>query len=77
MKRAWLFTFIAAIAIFILLDLLLSGRGHAVFPWSRVTGFFALFGLLGCLALIGFAKLLGHFWLQRRDDYYGKDDDTE
>ena len=77
MKRTWIFTFITILAVFVLLDLFLSGQGHDIFPWSRVAGFFALYGLLGCLALIGLAKLIGHFWLQRKEDYYDKDDDTE
>jgi hypothetical protein len=29
------------------------------------------------LAIIGVAKLLGHYWLQRREDHYDRDDDSE
>jgi hypothetical protein len=39
-----------------------------------VWGYFALFGLAFCVAMIGFAKMIGHFWLQRPDDYYSEDE---
>ena len=78
MKRIWLAVFIITIIIFILLDLfLVSGEGHGVFPWSHIAGSFALLGLLGCLGLIAFAKLLGHYWLQRKEDYYDRNDNDE
>ena len=78
MKRIWLTSFIITIASFILLDLfLVSGHGHNGFPWSHIAGFFSLLGLLGCLGLIAFAKLLGHYWLQRKEDYYDKNDNDE
>jgi len=69
---------IAALVIFVLLDIfLVSGQAHNGFPWSHLVGFFALFGFFGCLVLIAVAKLLGHYWLQRREDYYGNDDDDD
>ena len=45
-------------------------EAHGDFWWHRIDGFFALFGLLICLAMMGFAKLIGHYWLQRKEDYY-------
>ena len=77
MKRNWLITFVIAVILFVLLDLFVADHGHSVLPWSRIAAFYSLFGLLGCLLLIGFAKLIGHFWLQRKEDYYDKDVDTE
>ncbi len=63
---------------FILLDLfLLGGKVPDIFPWPPIVGSFALLGLLGCLGLIAFAKLLGYFWLQRKEDYYNRNDDDE
>lgn len=74
MKRIGLAAFIIALVIFVLLDLLLvSGEGHNTFPWAHIAGFFALFGFIGCLAIIIVAKLIGHYWLQQREDYYDKD----
>jgi hypothetical protein len=50
----------------------LGGQHHGEFWWSHVYGFYALFGLLGCLAMILFAKQVLARWLQREEDYYGK-----
>ena len=75
MKR-WIMVSVSVLVIFILLDLLLvSGHVHIEFPWSHIAGFFSLFGFIGCLLIIGFAKLLGHYWLQREEDHYDKHDD--
>ena len=75
--RNWIVALVSSLIVFVLLDLFLAEHGHRIFPWSGIAGFFAVFGLLGCLLLIGFAKLIGRFWLQRRDDYYDKDDNSE
>ena len=78
MKRIWLVVFVIIFVIFVLIEFLLeSAHGHIVFPWSHIAGFFSLFGLIGCLALMGFAKLLGHYWLERKENYYDKNDDNE
>jgi len=78
MKRTWLMIAILVLVIFILLDLfLVSGHIHVEFPWSHLAGFFALLGFLGCLLIIVVAKLLGHYWLQRGEDYYDKNGDNE
>jgi len=77
-KRKRLIMAIATLIIFIILDVLVvSGHVHVEFPWSHIPGFFSLFGFLGCLAIIYGAKLLGHCWLQRGEDYYDKDDEHE
>ena len=78
MKRVWALIFISVLVIFILLDLLLvRGHVHIEFPWSHIAGFFSLFGFIGCLAIVAVAKLLGHYWLQRKEDYYNKRGDDE
>ena len=78
MKRNRLIAAATTLIIFIILDVLIvSGHVHIAFPWSHVPGFFSFFGFLGCLAIIYGAKLLGHCWLQRDEDYYGKDDEHE
>ncbi|HLA04615.1 MAG TPA: hypothetical protein VJZ16_01400 [Syntrophales bacterium] len=41
--------------------------------WNRIPGFFALFGFFGCLLIVVFAKLLGKFLLQKKEDYYDAD----
>ena len=78
MKRSWIIIFVVTLVIFIFLDIFLAhAGGHKTFPWSSLAGFFSLFGLIGCLLLIAGAKLLGHYWLQRGEDYYDKNDDNE
>ena len=78
MKRRWLLISIATLIAFVILDLLIViGHVHIEFPWSNIPGFFSLFGFLGCLAIIYGAKLLGHQWLQRDEDYYDRDDEHE
>ena len=76
MKRKRWLTLIATLIVFIILDVLMvMGHAHFTFPWSHIPGFFSFFGFFGCLAIIYGAKLLGHFWLQRGEDYYDKDDE--
>lgn len=77
MKRIWFVVSLAVLVIFILLDLLLENGGHVVFPWSHLAGFFSLLGFIGCLVIIAVAKLLGHYWLKREEDYYDKNDSNE
>ena len=43
---------------------------HPHFWWQYVPVYDAVFGFLGCLLIILLAKTLGHFWLQKKEDYY-------
>ena len=71
MKRRLLIILIAFIP-FVLLDRFFGGHGE--FPWPGILGFFALFGLIGCVAIVLISKWLGHHWLQRKEDYYERND---
>ncbi len=46
-------------------------RGHPVFFWDKIPGFWALFGLIGCLVLFLVSKLIG-VWckISRKEGYY-------
>jgi len=44
-----------------------SGYGHW---WDRIPGYFILFGLVGSLASVFFAKFCGLHFLQKKVDYY-------
>ncbi len=46
-----------------------SDPAHAAW-WHRIPAFFALFGFCGCLLILLFAKALGKFLLQKKEDYY-------
>ena len=37
---------------------------------EHVPGFWSVFGLLGCLLLVVFAKTLGRLGISTREDYY-------
>lgn len=41
--------------------------------WNRIPAFFALFGFIGCLGIIFFAKFLGKVLLRKREGYYDAD----
>ena len=70
MKR--LLAIFAAFVIAGLADVVFLGAHHdGGFPWSHIYGFFALYGLLGSLAIIVVAKYV-LAWLQRPEDYYAK-----
>ncbi len=38
--------------------------------WEKLPIFEAVFGFLGCLLIIFVSKALGHFFLQKKEDYY-------
>lgn len=64
-----------AISILLLLVLLdavpsIVGKEHAHTAAEHVPGFWAAFGLLGCLVLVGFSRGLGHLGISTREDYY-------
>ena len=41
--------------------------------WNRIPAFFALFGFIGCIVIIFFAKSLGKLFLRKGEDYYDAD----
>ncbi len=75
MKRILVIILIVLI-LSVLVDLPFYG-GHGDFAWSNILGFFALFGLIGCVAIILISKWLGHHWLQRKEDYYDRNNSNE
>ena len=49
-----------------------AARHGSHFFGDSITGFWAAFGGLGCLAMIVFCKGLSHVWLEKEEDYYDK-----
>lgn len=76
MKRNWLVLVLMMLGVSFGGDLLSRDGEYGVW-WYPVPGFFALLGLLGCIAIVVVSKLLGHYWLQRGEDYYGDDEANE
>ena len=72
MKRKIFITLIVIVALLsIICDFLFPlGHENGEFWWSHFLGFFLLFGFIGCLILIIVAKLISHYWLERKEDYY-------
>lgn len=50
-----------------------TGENHHASRWESVPGFFALFGFLGCLALVALALGLGRAFLRKSVRYYDND----
>jgi hypothetical protein len=45
---------------------------HPIFVWEGLPFFSALYGFIGCIIIIVASKALGHYWLQKEEDYYEK-----
>lgn len=74
MNSRWLAILVAVLALSLLGEFALGGAGgHGEFWWSDIRGFFALFGFASALLLILIPRLVGRYWLQKRDDYYDRD----
>ena len=71
MRRALVVVLIALIPVVVVDILRPQSGGH--FAWYGIPGFFALFGLIGCVAIVFISKWLGHSLLQRSNDYYDND----
>jgi short subunit fatty acids transporter len=63
---------LALLALLVVFDALplIVDKEHAHTAAEHVPGFWSLFGLLGCLALVVVSKTLGHAALSTREDYY-------
>jgi hypothetical protein len=69
-KLTWSITGLMAVIAVVLGFFVHTSEEEQGFWFNHVWGFFALLGFLGCVALIFVAKWLGHYWLQRKEDYY-------
>jgi hypothetical protein len=63
---------LAALVLLVLLDALpaVVDKQHAHTAAEHLPGFWSLFGLLGCLALVIVSKTLGRLGLSTREHYY-------
>ena len=51
----------------------LSHKGHAAgeeFIGEEIWGFWAAYGLIGCIIMIIVCKGVGHAWLMKKENYY-------
>jgi len=68
MSRFW-FTVLAVTLVTSVVMSFVGPSKEAKFLWD-VKAFFAVYGFVGCVAIIFVSKWLGRFWLQRSEDYY-------
>ena len=63
---------LAVLALLVVFDAIpvIVNKEHAHTAAEHIPGFWAAFGLLGCLALVVVSKVLGHAALSTREDYY-------
>ena len=47
-------------------------QAHNAFVWQGFPVFSAIYGFIGCILIIVVSKALGHYWLQKDEDYYEK-----
>ena len=59
--------FYAALVFLLVVELFIPKHGH--FAWEEMYGFFAVYGFIGCVALIFVAKGLRRI-VKRKEDYY-------
>jgi len=62
----------AVLALLIVADAIpaVVDKAHAHTVVEHLPGFWSVFGLLGCLLLVGFAKVFGHLGVSKREDFY-------
>lgn len=61
--------FFLVLALAVILDFFVYRHG-AHFVGDRIYGFWSIFGLAGCLAMIFACKWLSSVWLKKVEDYY-------
>ena len=76
MKRLWYLSFGIVFVIFAIVDFFIfrSGIKHW---WEGIPGFFAIFGVVFCVLIVLISKALGHYWLQRKENYYDRNDNND
>jgi len=74
-RGVWIALALAAMALSIWGDLVARAGEYGKDWWYPVPGFFALLGFVGTVVIVVMSKWLGHYWLQRRPDYYEDGDD--
>jgi hypothetical protein len=68
--------FVVGLVLTIIGDLSLKATDHSEAElWGgELVGYWAAFGLVWYLIIVVFSKLLGRYWLERREDYYDGED---
>lgn len=59
----------AVLALTVVIDFFLP-RHYLHFFWDDIPGFSAVYGFISCVLIVVISKVLGHYWLERSEDYY-------
>jgi len=72
MKKIWLIGLSALTLLSLVGEKIDSGQhGHDTSHfWSSIPAFYIIFGFVGCVLLIYFAKTMGAKFISRDEDYY-------
>jgi len=62
-------TLFVLLAVMVVADAFIP-KEHTVLAWEAVPGFYALFGVVASILLLVVSKVLGHFFIQKRENYY-------
>lgn len=65
MRKRYYTMIVVVLGLICLVDILFPDHHHAVFGWHKIGGFDAVYGFLGCLALIAVSLGLGKLFLWR------------
>lgn len=68
-RRGWTFALVTGGVALVLPYLLPMGDVHHGW-WDRIPGWWAWFGGIGCAVIVTVSKTLGHFFLQKPEDWY-------
>ncbi len=71
-KKPFMYILFGAMGLLVAIDIFMP-RHHIYFLIDRIPGFSTVFGFIACVAIIVISKLLGKYWLQKPEDYYGDD----
>jgi len=61
---------LVSIVIVCFLGFLVHPGHESHYIWEKIPVFEAIFGFIGCIVLIIFSKVLGHYLLEKRENYY-------
>ncbi len=62
-----------SIVIVCFLSFLIHPEHEPHYIWEKIPVFEAIFGFVGCIVLIIFSKVLGHYFLEKQENYYDYD----
>ena len=66
--KTWHFLALGLVTVVSVIAQILGEPGHGA--WSRIPGFWAVLGFVGCVLIIFVSTVIGQYIVQRREDYY-------